>query len=222
MLCQGMTGTEIADNWRSTSAARGFSPQQAGTTRRLPYAESMLDLDSYRTNVFPSLGTRLGRDPGSDREATFNVYNFSDHAAGGPAAEADVGGLPGVPASTLPMWFPPVRINGDTYIDAVYRDGRATSRKRSRRAPTRSGSSGRSARVGSGGRGSWPPISRSSRPRRRATSGGSSGASSENNAAIAAGETGEFGRHIELKILRAEVPIHYLDRFQRGPAGARR
>jgi hypothetical protein len=32
----------------------------------------------------------------------------------------------------------------------------------------------------------------------------------ENNAAIAGGRDGEFGRHIELKILRAEVPLHYL------------
>jgi hypothetical protein len=32
----------------------------------------------------------------------------------------------------------------------------------------------------------------------------------ENNAAIARGDDGEFGRHIDLKILRAEVPLHYL------------
>jgi hypothetical protein len=32
----------------------------------------------------------------------------------------------------------------------------------------------------------------------------------ENNAAIAEGRDGEFGRRIELKILKAEVPLHYL------------
>jgi hypothetical protein len=32
----------------------------------------------------------------------------------------------------------------------------------------------------------------------------------ENNAAIASGSSGEFGRHIELEILKAEAPLHYL------------
>jgi hypothetical protein len=35
----------------------------------------------------------------------------------------------------------------------------------------------------------------------------------QNNEIIKAGGQGEFGRHIELKILRAEVPIHYLIAF---------
>ncbi|HEX2300102.1 MAG TPA: hypothetical protein VHH34_16590, partial [Pseudonocardiaceae bacterium] len=35
----------------------------------------------------------------------------------------------------------------------------------------------------------------------------------QNNAAVAAGKPGEFGKHIELKILRAEVPIHYIVEF---------
>lgn len=32
----------------------------------------------------------------------------------------------------------------------------------------------------------------------------------DNNAAIARGEPGAYGRHIEVKMLEAEVPIHYL------------
>ena len=32
----------------------------------------------------------------------------------------------------------------------------------------------------------------------------------ESNRAIAAGGAGEFGKHVELKILAAEVPMHYL------------
>jgi hypothetical protein len=37
----------------------------------------------------------------------------------------------------------------------------------------------------------------------------------ENNAAVARGESGGFGRHIEVKMLQAEVPIHYLLNFTR-------
>jgi hypothetical protein len=35
----------------------------------------------------------------------------------------------------------------------------------------------------------------------------------ENNAAIAAGKPGLYGRHIEVKLLKAEVPLHYLINF---------
>ena len=38
-----------------------------------------------------------------------------------------------------------------------------------------------------------------------------------NNAAVAAGERGEFGRHIEVKMLEAEVPLHYLMNFTQDP-----
>src|SRR5947208_17038243 len=55
MLCQGMSGTEIADNWRSTSPLVGFSPNVM-ELGRLQYAESILSLDGYRKNVFPSWG----------------------------------------------------------------------------------------------------------------------------------------------------------------------
>ena len=34
-----------------------------------------------------------------------------------------------------------------------------------------------------------------------------------NNAAVAAGEQSEYGRHIEVKLLEAEVPLHYLMNF---------
>jgi hypothetical protein len=37
----------------------------------------------------------------------------------------------------------------------------------------------------------------------------------ENNNRIAAGDQGEFGRHIEQKLLQAEVPIHYLINFSK-------
>ena len=40
-------------------------------------------------------------------------------------------------------------------------------------------------------------------------------ASKQNNAAIAAGNAGEFGRTIKLKLLQAEVPMHYLFNFSR-------
>ncbi len=41
----------------------------------------------------------------------------------------------------------------------------------------------------------------------------------ENNRQIADGETGEFGRTIELNLIEAEVPVHYLLNFSQGPHG---
>jgi predicted acylesterase/phospholipase RssA len=207
MLCQGMTGTEIADNWRSTSPLLGFSPnlRELG---RLQYAESILNLDGYRKNVFPSWGLNWDKIRASDREATFNVYNFSrqqlEVLTPDQMSEDLLCGC-----VTLPMWFPPVRVDGNSYIDAVYvTDGNLEE-------AVERGANEIWVIWTVSEDGEWRPgfvatyfqIIESAanghfrRMVRRIE---------KNNAAVAAGETSEFGRHIELKILRAEVPIHYI------------
>ena len=207
MLCQGMSGTEIADNWRSTSPLVGFSPNVL-ELGRLQYAESILSLDGYRKNVFPSWGLDWDAIRASGREASFNVYNFSRQELEVlDPAQMSEDLLCG--CVTLPMWFPPVRVNGDSYIDAVYvTDGNLEEA------------------VERGADEIWViwTVSEDGQWQRgflatyfqiiEAAANGHFRRTvrriEKNNAAVAAGETSEFGRHIELKILRAEVPVHYI------------
>jgi predicted acylesterase/phospholipase RssA len=207
MLCQGMSGTEIADNWRRTSPLDGASVNLAQLGRVL-YAESLLTMDRYRENVFPSWGLDWDAVRASALPATFNVYNFSQHKLEVlPPAKMSEDFL--VACVSLPMWFPPVWIDSCAYIDAVYVTDANLEEAIDRGADeiwviwTVSE------------RGTWSPgfvatyfqiIEATANGRyRRVVS-----RIERNNAAIARGETGEFGRHIELKVLRAEVPVHYI------------
>src|SRR5215218_2675869 len=55
MMCQGMSGLEIANNWRDLDPRTGvtfIAPQLS----KLPYAESIFTLDNYRKRVFPAWG----------------------------------------------------------------------------------------------------------------------------------------------------------------------
>ena len=76
MWTQGMSGKQIADNWRT------FQPLAAVDVNwsQLPllfYADSFFELDGFRKKIFPRWGINLEQIRGSGREATFNVYNFS-------------------------------------------------------------------------------------------------------------------------------------------------
>ncbi len=121
MWTQGMSGTEIADNWRNTQP---FSEIDVNATQlaRLLYAASILDLDAFRQKIFPAWKLDWSRIRSSAREATFNVYNFSRHELC-PIHAADMTEDLLVASASLPMWFPPVKIAGDTYIDAVFNTG---------------------------------------------------------------------------------------------------
>ncbi|MGH3930015.1 MAG: patatin-like phospholipase family protein, partial [Pseudonocardiaceae bacterium] len=210
MLCQGMTGSQIAQNWRATSPAAGISVNWRELLRPGP-AASLLTLDGYRKNIFTRWGLDWKAIRASEVNATFNVYNFSRH-------ELEV--LPPVrmsedllvACSSLPMWFPPIQIRGDTYIDAVYVTDANLEVALARGADeiwviwTVSE------------RGVWNPgfvptyfqiIEATANGHFRRVVA----RIEENNAAVAAGKRGEFGKHIELKVLRAEVPIHYIVEF---------
>jgi hypothetical protein len=76
MMCQGMSGLEIADNWRDLNPRAGISFNLAEFPKRL-YAESLFTLDNYRKNVFPAWRLDLEKIRASNLEATFNVFNFS-------------------------------------------------------------------------------------------------------------------------------------------------
>src|SRR6266487_5252088 len=52
MMCQGMTGTQIADNWRNMDPASGVDLHW-NQYLKFFYAESLFTLDAYRKKVFP-------------------------------------------------------------------------------------------------------------------------------------------------------------------------
>ena len=207
MYCQGMTGQQIADNWRNLRPTDiiDFDPK---TLLKLPNAPSIATLDNLRHKVFPAWGLDFEKIRAGTRLGTFNVCNFSDKTLDVYTnAEATEDRL--VAGVSLPMWFPPVRIDGKTYVDSVFMSDANVEEAIRRGADeiwaiwtvsTRDvWNDGFVAQyfqvieIAADGRffDIWRRIER-------------------NNVEIAAGRPGEFGRTIRQKLLQAEVPIHYL------------
>lgn len=210
MLCQGMNGSEIAECWRRTNPRDGISVN-AAEMLKLAYADSLFTLDNFRRYVFPAWGLDWSKIRSSGREATFNVFNFSRKAVEilEPLSMSED---MLVACVSLPMWFPPVRLNGQTYIDAVFlTDGNLEEAIRrgadeiwviwtvSDRDEWQSGFVANYFQI----------IETSACGHYRAILE----RIARNNTAIAAGESGEFGRVIEVRELKAEVPLHYLIDF---------
>ena len=207
MYCQGMSGTQIADNWRNLSPLVGleFNWKQY---LKLPYARSLFKLDRWRKNVFPLWGLDWAKIRASDRNATFNVFNFSQFRLEVLTPEQMSEDFL-VACVSLPMWFPPVTIDGQIYIDSVYMTD-ANLEEAVRRGADELWiiwTVSQDPAWDDGFVANYFQIIETSanghlrrdleRIRR-------------NNDAIRAGETGEFGRPIDVKMLSAEVPMHYL------------
>jgi len=212
MWCQGMSGTEIADAWRRTEPIKGVSIN-APELLRLGWARSLFTLDAYRHEVFPVWGLDWTKINASPKEASFNVYNFSKHElVVRSAAEMSEDWL--CAGVSLPMWFDPQVIGGDTYIDSVYiTDGNLEE-------AIRRGADEIWVIWTVSTRGEWADgfVANYFQIIETAANGHFKRICRRieaNNAAITAGKSGEFGRPIELKILQAEVPIHYLIDFSR-------
>ena len=211
MYCQGQSGTKMADNWRTLDP---FLPVDLNWQSywRLAQAPSLFTYDHFREKVLPFWGIDFAKIRGG-KLGTFNILNFSkkqvDVITNDQLTEDYLIG-----AVSLPMWFPPVVINGQTFIDAVYiTDANVEEAIRrgadeiwaiwtvSTRDEWRPGFVSQyfhiiEAVADTHFFGTWSRIEK-------------------NNAAIAAGGSGEFGRRIELKLLQAEVPMHYIFNFSR-------
>lgn len=210
MWCQGMTGQQIADAWRRTKPAEGVSlnaPQFA----RLLWARSLFTLDAYRRSVFPAWGLDWAKVRASPKEATFNVFNFTKQELQVlSAAQMDEDHL--CACVSLPMWFPPVLLDGDAYIDAVYVTD-ANVEEAIRRGADEIWAIWTVSTLGTWHDGFvanyFQIIEAAANGRFKAICR----RIEANNTAIAAGKAGEFGRPITLNVLQAEVPIHYLVNF---------
>ncbi|GAB3314733.1 hypothetical protein GCM10027451_29890 [Geodermatophilus aquaeductus] len=209
MYCQGLTGREIADNWRLGDPKRGIAPNWRGLVRG-PFAPSLFTLERYRRNVFPAWGLDWTRIRASGHPATFNAYNFSrNRLTVREPASLDEDFL--VAAVSLPVWFPPVVIDGDTYIDAVYITD-ANLEEAIRRGADElwviwTVSRQRVWRAGF--------LAQYFQVIETAANGHFQRMLDRIAANNALGEKGEFGRHIEVKLLQEEVPLHYLVTFSR-------
>lgn len=210
MYCQGMSGKRIADNWRNLDPNLGIEFNWKEDLK-LFYAESLFKLDRYRQNVFPKWGLDWHAIRASQREATFNVYNFSKHEL--EVITPDKMTEDHLVASvSLPMWFPPVKIGGDLYIDSVFATD-ANLEEAIRRGADELWviwTVSEKSEWHDGFVANYFQIIETAanwhlkRVIRRIE---------ENNAALASGRSGEFGRHIELKVLKGDVALHYLVDF---------
>lgn len=212
MLCQGMTGQQIADNWRNIDPVAGID-FNGRELLKLAWAESIFTLDNYRRHVFPGWKLDWAKIRATTQPATFNVVNFSTKEIE-VIEPQDMTEDMLCACVSLPMWFPPVRIKGQTYIDAVYLTD-ANIEEAIRR-----GADELWVIWTVSDRNEWHDgfVANYFQIIETAAVGNYKAALKRiaaNNAAIARGEPGPYGRHIEVKELKAEVPIHYLVNFSR-------
>ena len=210
MYCQGMSGKQIADNWRTLEP---FLPVDVNFEGLWPASPSLFTHDNLRARVFPFWKLDFNKIRQSARLGTFNVFNFSkkrNEVLPQTALTEDLL----VASVSLPMWFPPVKINGETFFDSVFiTDGNLEEAVRrgadeiwaiwtvSRKDEWRDGFVAQYFQIiettaDTNFFNYWERIE-------------------ESNRRIAAGEKGEFGRAIALKLIEAEVPVHYLLNFSR-------
>jgi len=217
MWCQGMSGTQIADNWRTYRPSRGLEPNLRQLWR-LPLAESLFRMGRFRRNVLSGWGLSWTEIRSTTREATFNLYNFTrhQHVVLEPK-DMDEDRL--VSAVSLPMWFPPVRIDGDTYIDAVFVTD-ANLMEAIQRGADEVWIIWTVSERGEWHRGFvshyFQMIETMANGKLRADIQ----RIQQNNEAVDRGDRGEFGRRVDVKLLRAEVPLHYLINLSRDRFGA--
>ena len=203
----------MADNWRNYDPFSAPRPNFAGA-RRVRASAVVLHLDSIPRRTCFRVGHRLEQDPRGHaarhvqplqllQEALEVVTNARDGR--GPARER------GVAADVVSA--------GQDQRRHLHRRRVPLRRQRRGSDPPRRGRDlgdldGEHARR-MAARASSSSTSRSSRRWPTATSSRSGERIEQNNAAIAAGNAGEFGRTITLKLLQAEVPVHYLFNLSR-------
>ena len=210
MYCQGSTGKQIADNWRNLDPAAGVSLNYQQYLR-LFFAKSLFTMDAYRAKVFTKWGLDWNKIRTSSAAATFNMYNFSKHRLEVALPnQMDEDHL--CAAVALPMFFPPVVLNGDTHIDAVYVTD-ANLEEAIRRGADELWVIWTVSELGEWNDGFvndyFQIIEAAANGRLRQIED----RIAANNAAIAAGKPGEFGRPIVIKKIQAEVALNYLVDF---------
>lgn len=213
MWCQGYTGGQIADAWRA------YRPlDSASLNPRMlfhgPFCPSMMTQRGLRKRVFPGFGLDWNAIRTSGRQGAFDTYNFTAHEHRAvPAAEMTEDLL--ASAVALPWWFNPVRIGSDTYIDAVF----ATDANLDE--AIRLGATELWVVWTVSTRGIWRGgfVNGYFQMIEAMANAGLRSALrriEDSNAAIAAGHKGQYPHPVKVRLLAAEVPLHYLVAVRRG------
>ncbi|HEY5785962.1 MAG TPA: patatin-like phospholipase family protein [Microlunatus sp.] len=210
MICSGQDGTTIADHWRAFRPLRAISPSARALT-----GESLLTLNRLRANILPTWSldwTKINTTPLS---ATFNVYNFTKQRVEAIPSEAMTEQLL-LAAASLPTWFPPVTIDDDTYVDAIHALPTNLPLVLDRGADelwiiwtTSTAGVWRAGYLSQ----YFQIFEEATNSRLRAWLADIEGS----NQRHARGEQSAYGRHITVRLLAAEVPLHYLLNFRRRP-----
>ena len=201
MWCSGQSGTEIADHWRATN------PFALVSFNLRPWV-SLLTLDAFTAKALPDWNITWRRM--TRKSATFNAYNFTRQEL--RTLKPDEMTPTWLKACvSLPMWFPPVVIDGETYVDSIYAtDANLEAAIRSDVEPDELWVIWTVSM-----RGLWRngPINQYFQMIENAADWRFKDMLRRidaSNAAIAAGRAGEFPRRICVRVLYAEVPLHYL------------
>ena len=207
MWCQGRSGTEMADAWRRYRPLDALDVD-ARELLRLGYARSLFTLDAMRERVFPDWGLDWDAIRASPREATFNAYNFSRHRlAVWTPDEMDEDRL--VACVSLPMWFPPVVLDGETHIDSVFLTD-ANLDEAIRRGADELWVIWTVSQLDEWHGGFVPTYFQIIETAANGHFRRDLDRIERSNRALAAGEAGEFGRPVTVRLLEAEVDLHYL------------
>lgn len=208
MLCSGHSGTAIAGHWREFRPLRAIS-----LSRRALLGDSLLTLNRLRDNVLPTWSLDWNKINSSSLNATFNLYNFTHQRVEAIPASALTERLL-LAAASLPTWFPPVTIDGDTYVDAIHALPINVPLVLDQGADelwiiwTTS----------TAGRWRTNYLSQYFQIFEEATNSRIRGWLADieaSNRRHALGHPSAYGRHITVRMLSAEVPLHYLLNFRR-------
>ena len=212
MYCQGLSGKEIANNWRNFPVLGSISLNWRQCLR-LFWAESFLSYDKFRRVV---LRGRWKLDwqkiNASPRTGTFNAYDFTHHRLILRTHDrVDENFL--IASVSLPGWFSPVRTGETLLIDSVYvTDANLIS------------AIARGAdevwiiwTVNRGGVWRGGIINTYFQIIESSANGNLNrdlARIQANNDAIARGDRGEFGRPIKVEMIVGRVSLHYLINFR--------
>jgi len=212
MYCQGLSGKQIADNWRDFPVLSAIAPDWRQWLK-LIWAKSLLSYSRFRRVI---LRDRWKLDwekiRSSKRLGTFNAYDFNKHqVVVRTQDEVDEDFL--VAGVSLPGWFSPVKDGQSLLIDGVYlTDANLIE-------AIRKGADELWIiwTVNKNSRWRGGPINTYFQVIETVANGNLNrdlGRIKASNDAFARDGKGEFGRPIEVKMLIGRVRLHYLLNFR--------
>ncbi|MCO1658416.1 patatin-like phospholipase family protein [Pseudonocardia humida] len=216
MWCQGMTGRQIADNWRR------FAPVQHGLAvnwRGWLRGASLLSMSRFRRRTLRE-GWRLDweRIQASGRSAGFNLFDVHEQQLVTlPPAAMTEDHL--VAATSLPGWFPAVPIRGRNHIDGVF----VTDANLDAAIAAGADELWLVWTVSTRGRWRGGPVAQYFQVIEACANGRlrrDLDRIARSNAAHAQGRPAEYPHPVRVRVLREEVPMHYLFTFTRATVAA--